>query len=325
MPKPRKNSKDNWMPPRVYRGKSAYEYRPPLGGAIRLCKLDEPNENVWLKYKEAKDLSLEKNTIAILAENFINSLQFRERKMTTQKDYRSCSKRIIEVFGEMNPNKVKIQHVREFMDFRGEEIKRFREIPRTRYIDDYEYQTIYDLAPLNVQAAMEISYLCAARQRDVLNLTLSDIREQGLYIEQGKTGKKQIKEWTNRLRGAIDLAIEQPTTIKTKIIIHTKYGQAYTSSGFKALFGRVKDKAFGRCPIRKGESKEHYKSRKKEFMSLYPGVLQCSNFTFHDLKGKGISDYIGDKQKFSGHKSREQMEKYNRKIEVVKIVDHDKE
>tara|TARA_B100000745_G_scaffold292648_1_gene233739 strand:- start:1091 stop:1372 length:282 start_codon:yes stop_codon:yes gene_type:complete len=41
------------------------------------------------------------------------------------------------------------------------------------------------------------------------------------------------------------------------------------------------------------------------------------DFTFHDIKAKSISDYEGDKQRFSGHKTRAQMESYNRKGDVV--------
>lgn len=41
----------------------------------------------------------------------------------------------------------------------------------------------------------------------------------------------------------------------------------------------------------------------------------------HDLKAKGISDYEGDKQHFSGHASKSMMERYNRTADVVEIVD----
>jgi hypothetical protein len=45
-------------------------------------------------------------------------------------------------------------------------------------------------------------------------------------------------------------------------------------------------------------------------------------FTFHDIKAKSISDYdSGDKQEFSGHKTRSQMERYNRNIQEVRALD----
>tara|TARA_B110000444_G_scaffold117435_1_gene110495 strand:+ start:856 stop:1011 length:156 start_codon:yes stop_codon:yes gene_type:complete len=45
------------------------------------------------------------------------------------------------------------------------------------------------------------------------------------------------------------------------------------------------------------------------------------DWTFHDLKAKAISDFQGDKQEFSGHKSRLQMEKYNRTADNVRVID----
>ena len=46
-----------------------------------------------------------------------------------------------------------------------------------------------------------------------------------------------------------------------------------------------------------------------------------ARFRFHDLKHKGITDYEGDKQQFSGHKSHAMMERYNHGIDRVSTVD----
>ena len=40
MSRARKNPDDNWMPPRVRRGKSAYEFRTTDGRTVRLCNPD---------------------------------------------------------------------------------------------------------------------------------------------------------------------------------------------------------------------------------------------------------------------------------------------
>lgn len=347
----RRNTEDNWMPKRVYKGKSAYEYRSPCGRAFRLCKLDANPEDVWFHYREILISSKTKNTVSKLIDEFINSPQFHKKAMTTQRDYRSCSNRIRKAFGQYHPDQIKIHHIRGFMDARGREsevranrelsfftvtmawgverakvkcnpckgIKRYQEKSRDRYVDDNEYQVVYNLAIPNLQCAMEIAYLCAARQRDILDLTRDDIRKEGLYIEQGKTGKKQIKEWTPRLKAAIDLAISQPSSIDTNILIHTKSGCAYTSSGIKSIFKRTVDKALGIRRARSNETPDEITRRLDAFNKKYPKILQ-EPFTFHDLKAKGISDYLGDKMKFSGHKTYSQMQKYNRKVEVVKIV-----
>ena len=43
---------DEWMPPRVYRGKSAYEFRPVSGGAIRLGPIGMKQHIVWKRHEE---------------------------------------------------------------------------------------------------------------------------------------------------------------------------------------------------------------------------------------------------------------------------------
>ncbi|KAA5637656.1 integrase, partial [Pseudomonas aeruginosa] len=47
MPRPRQNKDDAWMPPRVYLGRSAYEYHPKGGGNIRLCDKTSTQAQVW--------------------------------------------------------------------------------------------------------------------------------------------------------------------------------------------------------------------------------------------------------------------------------------
>ncbi len=78
--------------------------------------------------------------------------------------------------------------------------------PRTVYISDEQYAAIYEEATPTLRVAMEVSYLCAARHRDVLEKVSGDVMDADLFIEQNKTGKKQIKEQSPRLRSAFQLA-----------------------------------------------------------------------------------------------------------------------
>jgi len=247
---------------------------------------------------------------------------------------------------------VQPKHIRQFMDHRGQEsksranrertflsnvmnwgferghidknpckgVKPFKSKTRDRYVTDKEYQVVYDLAPDNIKAVMEIAYLCAARSGDVRLLRLGDIKEDGLFIEQSKTGKKQIKLWTPRLQAAVKLAKKQPSEITTTFIVHNKKGQPYTAKGLKGMFGKLVDKAMGICRRVKGETDEEYEAKKAEFTKQYPPQF-TERYSLHDLKAKGISDYQGDKQHFSGHKTTSMMETYNRTADVVDIVD----
>lgn len=85
-------------------------------------------------------------------------------------------------------------------------VRKFSLKARDVYVTDEEYQAIYEEAAPALRVGMEISYLCAARVSDVLSLKWSQVSEEGIFIQQGKTGTKQIKVWTERLHNAIELA-----------------------------------------------------------------------------------------------------------------------
>ncbi|HEI6835793.1 TPA: tyrosine-type recombinase/integrase [Yersinia enterocolitica] len=329
----RKNPEDAALPPRVYRGKSKYEFHPARGGSISLCPLDAPISQVWSCYEKINNEPLEKASLNKLIEQFFRSADFNELAIETQKDYRKYSLRVLPVFGKMEPDNIKPEHIRKYMDKRGvasrtqanrektflsrvyrwgyergmvkgnpcKGVKQFKEVSRERYITDAEYKALYNVAPFIVKAAMELAYLCCARQADILALKKSQLMDSGVFIQQGKTGKKQIKAWTERLQQAIKIAdeIEIAPGVSSIYVLHQKSGHGYTRDGFNSRWRTAKLLAA------------------KTFPEL------DFDFTFHDLKAKGISDLEGtleEKQAISGHKNTAQTARYDRKIEIVPVV-----
>jgi len=318
------------MPPRVYRGKSAFEWRPAGGGAIRLCLLDAPRSTVWARYEQEKTkYNATSGSFAELSTEYKSSTRFHELAMRTQRDYERYSTKVTKVFGKMHSNHIKPEHIRKYMDIRGKQsktqanrefaymstvfgwgfergkvptnpckgVRKFTEKARERYITDIEYQAVYDAAPIQVKIAMEISYLCAARKADVLKLTRKQLLEDGIFIKQGKTGKEQIKRWNPRLRAAVAMSKQikksKSVNIESFYVVHKRDACKYTDSGFNSLWSRAKIKAAKALGMDK------------------------LDFTFHDIKAKSISDYEGDKQRFSGHKTAAQVATYDRKVDVV--------
>lgn len=329
---PRQRSKlDQWMPERVYRGRSAYEWKPKGFGVIRLCKLTASHSEVWAAYEKAYDDQRGAFNMSRMIDLYFASADFKELAPRTQLDYRNYSVNVKDVFGKASPIKITMVHIRKYMDARANKsrvganrersfmntvfswgsergycdnnptkgVKTFKEKARQRYVTDQEFMAVYDIAPPNVRAAMLISYLCAARFSDVLALETSQILDDGVFIRQGKTGKEQIKAWSDNLKIAVQMALDEPSTIKTKYIIHTRQGQKYTRSGFSALYKRRVQKAFD-----EGWIKE--------------------KFTFHDLKRKGISDYEGNIQEFSGHLTAAMADRYDVKVKVTPTLGSDK-
>lgn len=317
----KRNRLDQWMPPRVYRGKSAYEWKPKGGGTVRLCELDATRTEVYQAWEEAQNSG--QFNVSKLFNEYFSSIQFLQHSKVTRIDYEQSKKVLLLIFGKAKPDDISTVMVRKYMDKRGlksktranrerallstvyawsiergyvsfnpaKNVKPFKENKRDRYVTDKEYDFVYAQSPDAVKIAMELAYLCAMRQKDILSLTYAQCTHEGIDVTQSKTGKRQIKKWTDRLRAAISLSRKTSTTYICKHVVHTKSGGGYTSDGFKSVWQKVMKEA------------------------LANGLGE--RFTFHDLKAKGISDYQGDKRKFSGHKTQAQVETYNRLPDVV--------
>jgi integrase len=302
-----RNAEDRWMPSRVYPGKSAYEWRPKGGGAVRLCALNATPAEVWAAYEKAVAETKTKFDFSALADMYFASPNFTRLKKNTRDDYQRSKKMLIAVFGNVTPSSIKPMDVRHYMDERGKSstvranrersllstimawayergltdinpcagVKTFTEKARQRYVSDAELAAALSIMPPQFQAAAQIAYRCAARLSDVLHLTRTQITPDGLYIEQGKTGKRQVKAWTQELRAAVNLGLAQPSRIQSITwVIYNRAGQRYTESGFKGMWRKLIARAVEKNQI-------------------------AEPFTFHDLKRKGISDIEGDNLQFS--------------------------
>ncbi|MCO1336509.1 tyrosine-type recombinase/integrase [Microbulbifer sp. OS29] len=302
-------------------------------GAWHLCNPDATRAEVWAAYERWESDQYGKVfTISDLIDLYFASPQFtKELKPQTQKDYFRYAKKIRTVFGQAKPDTIASPVIQMYMDTRGQQfptaanrertflsiifrwgkargfvsiedptkvVKPLKEKQGGRYVEDSEYLAFYTWLESKGHtahaAAMEIAYLCGARQQDVLALKRQDITEEGLLICQQKTGKKQLKLWTERLHDAVELALKSNTRSKSQCmhLIRGRTGQRYTRDGFNSTWSREQKAATeaGTLPAR---------------------------FRFHDLKIKGISDFEGDKQEFSGHKTRSMMERYNHTADKV--------
>jgi len=333
MPRSRKNKDDCWMPPRVYLGRSAYEYHPKGGGNIRLCDKTCSQAQVWTAWEALINERPDDSLFSGLVERFFKSGDFFELARETQKDYRKYSQKVIAVFGQMQPNDIKPEHVRKYLDKRGVKsrtqanrekafmsrvyrwayergyakgnptkgVRQFKEVTRDRYITHEEYNALFSVSCCVVRIAMELAYLCCARQNDVLDMKKSQLMAEGILIKQSKTSVAQIKGWSDRLTETINMARGLPLNsgMSSLYIIHQPSGHKYTRDGFNSRWRKAREEA------------------REKFPHL------SFDFTFHDLKAKGISDLEGnlyEKQAISGHKNVEQTARYDRKIAVVPVV-----
>ena len=198
-------------------------------------------------------------------------------------------------------------------------VRKNKEPSKDVYIDNDIYQSLLDECAnrqphtgLMLYCGIEIAYRCALRIADLLALTRDHITQDGLVVTQSKIMNMRkdpyanhhnttIKLWTDELREAVDLALSAKTQKNSPYIIRNQLGLPYTKSGFRSLFRSLRQAVGVRW--------------QRDFCSkTINGKRNPDNFSFHDLKAKGISDFAGNKQDFSGHKSAKMIPVYNRKL-----------
>ncbi|MDA3922721.1 MAG: hypothetical protein PF501_18895 [Salinisphaera sp.] len=342
MPRQRNRGREQ-LPKYVYPTKGYYVYREYQGvehGRARfapdrrLCPDDTPIEELWRIFRE-ETAGTRQNTLGWLFDKFIKSAHFRELADSTQAMYKRNARTIESAsikggrkFGEIPIKGLTPGVFRKYMDRRSEDayvqanrelsfiksafawayerdmvtgnpaakVKKNKETPRDKYVEDAEYLFVRDRATPPIYAAMELAYLCRARINEVLKFDRAMIRDEGLLLERSKGSKTQLIGWTPRLREAIRQGRvgRDGNTKLSRYIISRNDGSQMQYAGFKSAWARLKAKC------------------KKDGMTV--------DFTYHDLKAKGVSDFDGDKHKASGHKSPRMTAIYDRKRETIKAT-----
>jgi integrase len=232
----------------------------------------------------------------------------------THKDEQASAPRLKSVFGKMRPADIRPVHVAKYLDLRGETapvranrekamlshiysmamrwgivdanpcrgVARNTETPRDRLVTDRELcgfiaHTAGSETGTLLALTAWLAYLTVQRRGDLLTLRLDRITDEGILIQQGKTGAKVLIEWTPKLRECVAEIRALPRPVRGLFLICNRAGQPYTDSGFKALWGRAMT-----AWVNEGGERFH----------------------FHDLRAKGITRMVEDGRKaqdLSGH------------------------
>ena len=118
------------LPPRVYKDRSRYYYRPYLGREkgkpkfgtpIRLCGLDASIADVWQAYENL--INKDNNTLDWLLSVYLKSDQYKSLSLTTQNEYRRYADIIANYpltngrrFGEAPLDKLNKRVIRGYLD-----------------------------------------------------------------------------------------------------------------------------------------------------------------------------------------------------------------
>ncbi len=144
-------------------------------------------------------------------------------------------------------------------------IERFKELPRDRYVEDWEYHAFREHAGDLISAYMEFKYLTALRQGDLLQLRLDQLKDDGIHLTVGKTGKHIVISWSDALHDAVRAIKRLRRPVRGLFLFCNRKGQPYTGNGFRSLWQRRMRSA------------------------LTTGILK-ERFREHDIRAKAASD-----------------------------------
>jgi len=317
---------------------------------IRLCGPTATLPEIWSAYENNQKTTTA--TFLSLSQEYQKTLMFRDLSPLTQKDYLYCHQAVCNrktsngKLGELPLKNWTRGLIRKYRDKRGEEsksrankelsyikllfnwaleyekikenpatgISKLKVPPRQHYAEDKDYYYLLAIAKTSaydyMPHAMELAYLCRMRLIEVLDFTDANETQDGLVINRRKNSRTNITQWEPRLqkiwdelkkrRNQILTDRKQPHPIspdKRHLFISQRTGNKLTRNAIETAMTRLKAAA-----------KEKAKNEGIEF----------KEFTFHDLKRKGISDTEGDKLKASGHRSAAMLNIYDVKPEKVR-------
>lgn len=321
-----RKTKNLKLPKYVYNNNGTIVYRPRNDGVlqkpIRLGNTNTPLSEIWAGYEALTGKSTD--TLQFILDQYFESDAFNSLKSI--KEIRRSLTNLLNqsvgnrVFGQILIKDITPGVIRKYLDYRNnvagnreisylstawswcyerdivkqinpcKGVRKKTEHARTRYVSDAEYKAVYDMAPKYVQTAMELAYLCRMRLSETLHTKVKDITEKGLLTRRLKGSNDAITIWSNRLKGAVDSGLKGQLRVPEMPIVNSGKGSPVKASTIKTAWQRLMKKC------------------------TENGIVR---FTFHDLKAKGVSDFVGDKKKASGHKSGAMVAIYDRKIVEV--------
>lgn len=232
-------------------------------------------------------------TIADLLDSFMVH-GMGELAPVTQKDYRGYIKRQLRpIFGEMSPEDLETPHVAQYLEKRKKTarsvankevaclasafqyglrvglcsadptkgVKRNKVKPKHRYVRHDEFLTHFEAAPDELQDIMAGIYLMILRPHEARDLKRSSITPKGVVIEESKTDKVKVIEWSPALQFFLTRATSRHP--ESPFVFTNSRGEKWTEWAMHSAMRRI------RATLPEG----------------------APTWTFHDLRAKGESDH----------------------------------
>lgn len=103
-------------------------------------------------------------------------------------------------------------------------VDRFAEAKRGRYLNDAELAAIRDRAGDRLRVVIDLLYLTGQRVQDVLDIKRTDLTDEGIQFQQGKTQIRRTVAWNADLRAAVRAAGALPGPANATYLLRGRWG-----------------------------------------------------------------------------------------------------
>lgn len=104
-------------------------------------------------------------------------------------------------------------------------VKKYPISKRTRLVTAQEFNAIYAKSSEQLQVIMDLWRLTGQRVMDVALIGRADLRDEGIYFRQTKTGTELIVRWNPELQATVDRAKALHGNVKALTLLHNARGK----------------------------------------------------------------------------------------------------
>jgi integrase len=227
------------LPPRVHIKDGAYYHVQRVNGRRPWTFLSRVSEGDQALYTALARIATPRpdNLGALIHEYTVRGLA--ELRPKTQKNYRSYVRNLAAVFGHMQADTVTPGDVARYLETRKQAgapvmgnreiemlgsvyqyglrngycetnpcrfVRRNREAPRRRYLSNDDFLAAFNRAPEPFQDFLALAYLTGLRQKDLRELRRDQLTAEGIVVDESKTGRRRIVQWSESLRWFVERA-----------------------------------------------------------------------------------------------------------------------
>ena len=256
------------LPPKVRERNGAWHLITGRNTSRKLCRVEAGRVELYQRLWEAT--GGEAGTVWNAIMQYLRR-GVKELAPATQKHYRNTGLRMLHHFGHLSLSEIQPKHCAQFLKacreadravtgnrekafmssvyefalaegwcdsnpWRG--VRRNKEKPSTRYIEDWELQAAIDRAPEALQPLLAVAYLTGIRQTDLRLMKKDQIAGSVLLVTESKTGKKNEHEITRTVGLFLSRALSRATA--SDYVFVSSRGLPWSEWGLQSALRRFK-------------------------------------------------------------------------------------